>query len=326
MRVFGLGAALLLVALVVPALAQIRYERTNLVSDIPGLAPLTDPDLKDPWGISFASASPLWVSDEGTGRVTLYNGLGVKQPMVVTIPAAPGRTTGSPTGEVSNLTSDFAIVPGIGARFIFASLDGTISAWHPAVSSTAAIAMVQRTGAVYTGLTSARVGSDNFLLAANNATGSIDKFDKNYRFVGSFSDPTIPAGVAPYNIQNLNGTLYVTYTRARRQATGPGDGFVDVFHPETNTFTRLISGDPSNPNSPLNGPWGLALTPVGFGTLSNELLVGNFGDSRINAFDPTTGAFLDVLRDPNGRPLAFSADGQPAVGLWGLTFGDGGNG
>lgn len=296
-----------------PAAAQ--YQQHNLVSDIPNVADNVDPNLANPWGISSSPTSPFWVSDNRTGVATLYNGSGQPQALVVTIPPPLGGTPPSaPTGQVFNATSDFA-----GAHFIFATEDGTISAW---TSGTSAVleADASASGAVYKGLAMGNNGTSNFLYATNFNAGTINVFDNAFTpktLSATFTDPTIPAGFAPFNIQNLGGNLYVTYAKQdaakHDDVAGPGNGFVDVYDTNGNLQKRLIS------NGPLNSPWGLALASTNFGAFSNDLLVGNFGDGTINAFDPVTGTFLGSLKDINNNPIVNQ-------GLWGLRFGNSGIG
>lgn len=323
----GLMGAAIVGALLFPALPAAAagfYFQSNLVSDIPGLAIVTDPNLKNPWGISHSSTSPFWVSDNGTGLSTLYNGAGkpfpVASPLVVTIPPPAGSSAGTvsaPTGQVFNGTSDFLLSPGSPARFIFGTEDGTISGWN---GGTSAVLKVDNSaaGAVYKGLALGNNGSGNFLYAANFTGGTIDVFDTNFSpttLLGNFTDPTLPAGYAPFNAQNLGGHLFVTYAlqNGKDDLPGPGHGFVDMFDLNGSLERRLISG------GVLNSPWGLAMAPANFGEFSKDLLVGNFGDGSINAFDPATGNFLGPLRDKNGTPIFID-------GLWGLILGNGGNG
>jgi uncharacterized protein (TIGR03118 family) len=310
--------------------AVTHYQQTNLVADIPGLASVTDPDLKNPWGISHSPTSPFWVSNNGTGLSTLYNTNGVKQGLVVTIPppsGAPGKS--APTGQVFNETSSFDLSPGKRALFIFATADGTISGWNPAASATSAILTVDNSasGAVYKGLAIGNNGSGDFLYAANFTGGSIDVFDANFSptsLAGGFTDPNLPAFYAPFNIQKLAGELYVTYAQQNPISTneelhGKGLGFVNVFDLNGNLARRLVSKEGLNPPWDLNAPWGLAIAPSSFGEFAGDLLVGNHGDGLINAFDPTSGVFQGTLKDVHGNPIAID-------GLWGLIFGNGGNG
>lgn len=287
------------------------FAQHNLVSDLPGVASYMDPDLVNPWGISFSPTSPMWVSDNGTGLSTIYNGHGVKQGLVVTIPPAGGA---APTGQVFNSTTDFS-----GARFIFATEGGTIAAWS---GGTSAVQKVDNSGAgsVYKGLALANNGSGNFLYATDFHNNAINVFDKNFNPVtlaGAFTDPTLPAGYAPFNIEASGGMLYVTYAvqdaAAHDDVAGPGHGILDVFDANGNFVQRLVS------HGALNSPWGMAIAPVGFGMFGHDLLVGNFGDGTINVFDPATGNWLAQLDDPNGNPIT-------NLGLWDITFGNGAQG
>lgn len=301
--VLGFLAPLLLVA----SAAHAGFIQTNLVSDIPGLAATTDPDLKNPWGISFSPTSPFWVSDQVTGRATLYNGSGTKQGLVVTIPG------GNPTGQVFNSTSDFSLTTGGKALFLFSTLGGTIAGWNNTLGTNAEV-KVTTAGAVYTGLALGNNGSANFLYAANDAANRIDVFNSIFTpttVSGSFTDPNLPSSFTPYNIQNLGGILYVTY-----ESETQGGGVVDAFDTNGNLLRRVTA---NGAGGPLESPWGLALAPAGFGPFGGALLVGNEDDGRISAFNPTTGAFLGQLRDGNGQPIA-------NTGLWGLAFGTGANG
>ena len=299
------------------------FEVINLVSDLPGVAVHTDPNLVNPWGIAASPTSPFWIANNGTGNSTLYNGTGqpftVGTPLVVTIPPAPPATIGSPTGIAFNGGNGFQLVPGGSpARFIFATEDGTISGWNPAVNPTQSILKVIGTDVVYKGLTIGNNGSGDFLYAANFSGGKIDVFDSNFAPVtlaGSFTDPTLPAGFAPFNVQKLDAKLYVTYAQSNGHddVAGPGNGIVSVFDLNGNLLYRLASG------GALNSPWGLAIAPADFGPFAGDLLVGNFGDGRINVYDPVNLTFLDTLRDSNGNPIQIE-------GLWALTPGNGGNG
>lgn len=304
------------------------YQQTNLVSDQSGVAAHTDSHLINPWGISSSSSSPFWVSDNGTGVSTLYNSTGQPLPLVVTISGPVSDTTAPPTGQVFNSTSGFTVTQGITASkslFIFATISGTVDGWSPSVDATHAIVAVDNSSAhaVYTGLALASTGGGNYLYAANFAAGTIDVFDQSFKpatLAGSFYDPNLPAGYVPFNIQNIGGKLYVAYAlfdpTTHMDAKGPGHGVVDVFDTDGTFLQRLVS---NGATSPLNSPWGLALAPSTFGPFGGDLLVGNFGDGRINAFDPATGAYKGTLMDKNGAPIAID-------GLWGLIFGNGGNG
>jgi uncharacterized protein (TIGR03118 family) len=281
------------------------YQQTNLITSA------QDPDLINPWGISSSAASPFWVSDNGTGKSTLYNSAGVKQGLVVAMPNADPITGQVFSGNANTFH---------GNSFIFASEAGTIDGWRGALGTTAEN-LFSMTDAVYKGL--AISTAKDTLFAANFHSGAIDVFSST-GLTGSFSDPNAPAGYAPFNIQNVGGKLYVTFalqdTDKHDDVPGVGHGLIDVFDPTTHTFTRLVTGAAAGgTQTALNSPWGLALAPPGFGQFSNDLLVGNFGNGLINVFDPSSGAFLGTLTDKNGSPLI-----NP--GLWGLIVGNGGNG
>ncbi len=292
------------------------FDQHNLVSDLPGMASYLDPDLVNPWGIALSGTSPFWVADNGTGLATLYNGFGVKQGLVVTIPP-PASQTGpaAPDGQVFNPNSaNFG-----GAHFIFSTEDGTISAWNGGTN--AALKVDDSTqNAVFKGLALAANGSNTYLYATDFHNNAVDVFDTNFNKVtlgGSFTDPSLPTGYAPFGIQASGGLLYVTYALQDAQkhddVAGPGHGFIDVFDTNGNLIQRLVS------MGALNSPWGLAWAPTGFGKFGGDLLVGNFGDGTINVFNPTNGTWLAQLDDPNGNPIVNQ-------GLWGITFGNGGNG
>jgi uncharacterized protein (TIGR03118 family) len=324
-RLFLAGCALFAAAFPDALCAANAYIVRNLTSDIPNLADYTDPNLKGAWGISESSSSPFWISDAATGLSTLYNSAGAVQGLVVTIP--PSKTvgatgTGTPTGTVYNGTTGFAIATGDPAAFIFVTLDGTISGWNFTVNKSQAQVMVDNSasGAVYTGLAIGTNGSNTYLYAANFNSGAIEVYDSNYMPVtlpNAFTDANLPAGYAPFNIQNLAGNLYVAYAlqnSAKNFATlGAGDGYVDVYSTAGLLMDRLISG------GHLNAPWGLAIASSGFGDYANDLLVGNFGDGTVNVFNPTTGAYLATLADVYGTPIVIP-------NLWALQVGNGGSG
>ena len=324
--VFALVTLALVFTYIAPGAAS-PFHQVNLVSDGnvgSALAAYTDPNLINPWGIASSATSPFWVANRGTGVSTLYNGSGVPQSLVVTIPAIVGTPPSSPTGAVFYGGSYFLLSPSsFPARFLFATADGTISGWNPGASATSTILKVDNSGAsaVYTGLAYANNGSGDFLYAANFHSGFIDVFDSTFApttLAGGFLDPNLPSGYAPYNIHNLGGQLFVTYALQNATGTadvsGAGHGFVNVFDTNGNLIQRLIS------DGVLNSPWGLALAPAGFGGFSNApfLLVANAGDGLINAFDPATGALLGTFQDSGGD--------LTIAGLRGLIFGNGGNG
>lgn len=309
------------------------YKQTNLVSDQPGVARVTDPNLVNAWGIVHSPTSPFWISDNGKGVSTLYNGAGMRfplnAPLVVTIPppkGSPAGTTAAPTGVVFNGTAGFVVTKGAvsaASLFLFATEDGTISGWNPAVDLTHAILAADKSkaspSAVYKGLAIGSNHQGTFLYATNFRAGTIDVFNAGFgpvKLAGSFTDQHLPPGYAPFGIANLNDKLYVTYALQDAQkhddVAGPGHGFVDVFDTDGHLLRRLVT------QGWLNSPWGLAIAPSNFGRFSNDLLVGNFGDGRINAFNPWTGDFLGQLRDVNNKPITID-------GLWGLEFGNGAN-
>jgi uncharacterized protein (TIGR03118 family) len=323
--------ALTLVASMVPAVSAAEnscrapnaYVQRNLVADRPGFAENVDPNLVNGWGISFNLVGNVWVSANGTGTSTLYDGDGVPEDLVVEIPSAPGSTgRGSPTGIVFSVSADFVVTSGGRSgpsRFIFSTEDGTISGWSPGVDLTHAILVVDNSarGANYKGLALAGNGTGFFLYAADFRNGRIDVFDRTFApatLPGSFSDPTLPAGYAPFGIQNINGNLYVTYAKqdaTREEAvTGKGLGYVNIFDTNGRLVRRLIS------RGKLNAPWGLALAPASFGKFGNKLLVANSGDGTITAYDPQTGHCSGRLERPDGTPIKID-------GLWGLSFGNG---
>lgn len=271
------------------------FIQTNLVSDIPGLAANTDPNLKNPWGISFSATSPFWISDQASGKSTLYDGEGNPNSLVVSIPGGTPPVTG-PTGQVFNSTTGFVLPTGGAARFIFDTLNGTIAGWN---GGTSAVTEVTTPGAIYTGLALASSSGSNYLYAADS-TGQIRVFNSSFQPVnltGNFSDPNAPAGFVPFNIQLIGSSLYVTYAQLTAQGTGLPGGFVDVFNTNGTFAGRLVS------SSALYAPWGITLAPSAFGSFSNDLLVGNFGNGEINAFDPITGALVGTLDGTNGQPL-----------------------
>jgi uncharacterized protein (TIGR03118 family) len=356
--------------------------QTNLVSDLPGVAAVTDPNLVNPWGISESAASPFWFSDNNSGLSTLYQvpGAGTApvtvSPLAVNIPTPVGAMGGTPTGTVFNgaSASGAFTITGLNkagqtasapASFLFATEDGTILGWNPGIDPTgkfagsggasgqAAIAVdnsgnnftspdpSQQTGAVYKGLAIATsstpvipadAASTALLYASNFRAGAVEVYDARFNKVatlpsGAFRDKGLPGGYAPFGIQVLGGKVYVTYARRdaakHDDAAGPGRGFVDVFN---------LDGTPGLPGGrvrltsrgPLDSPWGLAIAPQGFGGISapggdHVLLVGNFGDGLIHAFDAASGAALGELKDPDGEPVQID-------GLWALQVGNGGNG
>jgi uncharacterized protein (TIGR03118 family) len=264
------------------------------------------------WGLVSGPTSPWWVSDNGSDSSTLYNGTtGAAAPLIVSVP-------GAPTGVVFNANAAAFWVNGSAARFIFATEDGTILGWN---GGTAATITVPSTGAIYKGLAIDPTPAHPRLYATNFHGGTVDVFDGSFApIAGGFEDPTLPAGFAPFGIANLNGTIFVTYALqdedAHDDVAGAGNGFVNAFDTDGHFLQRVASGNE------LNSPWGLAWAPDGFGKFSGHLLVGNFGDGSIHAFDPDKsrrqGEFQDrgPLHGTDGAPLHID-------GLWALAFGHG---
>ena len=322
-RVFALAGTIALAA--GTASAQ-RYIQHNLVSDVPGLAAFTDPNLVNAWGIASSGSGPIWIANNGTGTSTIYHGNGTALPLVVTIPAGAANTEGAaPTGLVFNGTGQFMVTENSvsgSAFFIFAGEDGTISGWNPTVDPTNAIlpasADLSATSAVFKGVALGVNGSDNLLFATDFRHGFVQVFDSTFTPTTTFTDPALVAlGFAPFGIANIGGNLFVSFAKQdaakHDDVKGPGNGYIDVFDTSGTLLKQFAA------NGTLNSPWGMTLAPGNFGAFSHALLVGNFGDGRINAFDPSTGALLGQFRKPNGQFLEI-------VGLWGLHFGNGGSG
>jgi uncharacterized protein (TIGR03118 family) len=313
------------------AVAAPIYSVTPLVTDDPdaladagfGPAPTTDPNLVNPWGISLGPTSPFWVSNQGTNTSTLYDGEGTAfppppdGPLVVDIPQA-GPPTG-PTGQVFAAGSGLQLPGGGDGIFFFASLDGSISGWNPdnGTSAVTVVAPSAEMPAIYTGLALGAVGDDSFLYAANNLTGTVDVFDAGYAAHsfgdGAFDAGDNPDGLVPFNVQNIDGLLFVTYAIQGPAADEAplGSGFVNVYNPDGSFVMRIESDE-------FVSPWGVALAPGDFGEFSNALLVGNFSDAfgYINAFDPVTGEFLGMMMLDEENPLNIPY-------LWGIVFGNG---
>jgi uncharacterized protein (TIGR03118 family) len=350
---FTAGAALTL-AMGAVSFAQ-HYTQTNLVSNTSGVAPVTDPQLVNPWGLSRSSSSPWWISDNGTGLSTLYTGPGAKQSLIVTIPPADPNNKntpqGTPTGTIANSSpTDFLLAPGKPSLFIFSTIDGTIAGWNPAVAiavgaappSTHAVTVVKTSdGSSYTGLTSAFIDGQRFLYAANFTKGRVDVYDNVFRPVdlskqhfnqdsadrdhghsaeNSFVDEKLPRSYVPFNVQAIGNNIVVTYVLhedgSRFETDGPGLGFVDIYTSTGQLLQRLEHGDW------LNAPWGVALAPLDFGRFSHDLLIGQFaggGDTQssgfIAAYDLATGKFDGLLQDASGKPLAIN-------GIWAISPGN----
>ena len=293
-----------------------NYVANALVSDTAATNALHhDTHLVNAWGLAFNPQGYSWVANAGTGTSTLYDGNGVAQSLVVTL------DQGSPAGIVFNGSTDFAITEaGVSgaAPFIFATLQGQISAWAPNVDGTHAFTIVDESGSgdVYTGL-AISTGATNRLYAADFAHGDVSVYDGTFTEVttaGGFTDPTLPAGYAPFGIQQIGGKIYVAYAQpdpVTHEKVGAGLGLVDVFDADGNLLTHLVPT-----GGALNAPWGVALAPANFGKFSNMLLVGNFGDGRINVYDPATGAMQGTLSNDDGSAIV-------VPGLWALQFGNG---
>jgi uncharacterized protein (TIGR03118 family) len=301
------------------------YLLHNLVADQPGIADFTDPNLINPWGLYTTAASPFWVNDAGTGLATIYSSNGAVSATKPSIPpSAKGTTPVAVTGGVSNATGGF-LIQGKVPNFILATAQGTISGYVGSISSATTELMVDNSskGAIYYGLaiSSTTTSATPMLYAANFNSGGVDVFDTNYNAVTlpgtPFVDPAVPAGYAPFNIWNLGGQLYVAWAKQNSTKTGwvdgAGLGAVSIFNLNGGLVQHIATG------GPLNAPWGLALAPATFGAFANDLLVGNFGDGTINAFNPTTGAAIGPMMDQNGNTIAIP-------GLWALLLGNGGSG
>ena len=284
--------------------AMAQYQLTNLVSNQVKQARFDDPLLVNGWGLTYGPGGPFWVSDQGSGWSTLYNGAGVKQGLIVLIPSASGAGPGSPTGIVFNGSQDFQ-VEGWPAFFLFATIDGTISGWAPQSNPNAAIIAVTTPGAVYTGLAVTSNASGNFLYAADAANNVVDVYDAGFNLVNTLTDPSIPTGFSAFNVQDINGIVYVTYA----SSAGASGGYIDTFTESGTLIKTLVQG------APLNQPWGLAAAPKNFGAFSDTLLVSNnTNHGTINAFNAVTGKFVGTLKNAAGNVITIDQ-------LWGIEFG-----
>ncbi len=294
------------------------FEKFNLVSDITNNADHLDASLVNPWGIAASPTGPIWINANGTGVMTIYDATGATLRAPVKIPAPDGTAPAAPTGLVFNSTARFVLTSGdtsAPASFIAATEDGTIVAWSGKVTGAAPMTVVDNSagGAIYKGLALALAGKDQpQLYAANFHSGQVDVFDGSFKPLTSFTDPGVPAGYAPFNVQAVRGRLVVTFARQQTpdlkdDEPGPGNGFVDLFKPDGTLVRRLVSG------GALNSPWGVALAPARFGKFAHALLVGNFGDGKINAFDWRSGRLLGHLTLPNGNDVTID-------GLWAIAF------
>lgn len=305
-----------------------RYRATNLVSNIFGPAENADSSLVNPWGMANdLEGGPWWVADEGKGRATLYSGAGLSfpglAPLLVIIPVTPGGVSdySAPTGIVYNDTGDFELAPSVPSRFIFVTRDGSIAGWNNEQDRYEAVLVVDNAPqAVYTGATIASIDGRHVLYVANFGQGRVDAFGPDFSPFplqeGAFIDPALPDGFFPYNVLAVNNEIWITFakigTDGRRELSGQGLGYVDVFDAKGNLLMRFEHGPW------LDAPWGIALAPdIGFGEYSGSVLIGNSGSGRIAAFDVISGSFLGFLKDGKNEPIAIP-------GLHGLGFGNGG--
>jgi uncharacterized protein (TIGR03118 family) len=324
-RLSQAAGLLALAVFAAPVPADTIYQETDLVSDIPGRAPVRDTKLVNPWGIDSSDTSPFWISDNKPGVSTLYNGSGtpfpVGSPLIVTIPPpSDGQPPAAPTGVVYSGKANFAPdSTDKRPQFLFATEDGTVAGWG---GGTNAVLRVDNSPseAIYKGIAISSDANTSLLYTTNFHAGTVDTFDANFvrtTLPGSFTDPNIPAGFAPFNIENIGGQLYVTYAKqdANKEddVAGAGNGFIDIFGTDGKLVKQLVKGDPH-----VNSPWGMAIASPSFGQFAGKLLVGNFGDGTISVFDPSSGAFLGQLKDKNGDVITIP-------GLWGLKFGNGAN-
>jgi uncharacterized protein (TIGR03118 family) len=297
------------------ATLNVGYVQSNLVSDLAGVARHQDARALNSWGI-VAGPSSVWVNHNHASVLVAYNASGAAHPFAVNIPGPTGG--GAPTGLEFNRTLSFNVTNGMKhapATFLIATEDGTIVAWNQAVNGSNAVIVADRSGAdaIYKGLAIVRDTNDAPLLFATDFhNAKIDVFDGDFNYVTSFTDDTVPALFAPFNVRNIRGRLFVTFAKqglpdAEDDEPGPGNGYVDIFDTDGTVLRRFAS------TGELNSPWGLAVAPRNFGKFSHALLVGNFGDGRINAYDLLTGKHLGHLTTPEGADLAIP-------GLWGLTF------
>jgi uncharacterized protein (TIGR03118 family) len=294
-----------------------RFAIVNQVADQTGIAPVTDAQLVNPWGLSSSPTSPLWVADNGADRSTVYdrNTFAKNNNLNVAVPGGPTGTT------FIGIANSFMVSAGGKTgqtQFAFATESGQIDGWNSTVNASQAVVAVDESaaGSVFKGLTLGMTSSGApRLFAADFAHGMVSVYDSSYAKVGSFTDPNLPADYAPFNVQTLNGKLYVTFANrapgALDETAGQGKGFVDVFDTDGHLLQRLVN------HGQLNAPWGLAIAPASFGQFAGALLVGNFGDGRINAYDPNTGEYLGAVRAGDNKKLSID-------GLWALRTGPNG--
>ena len=282
--------------------AHAQFAQTNIFSDIPGVANSTDPNLKNPWGLSASPTSPFWTANENAGNSTLHFGNGSLNPLIVTVPGGPTGTVFNPGASAGEFNGD---------NFLFATLNGNFLGWRNALGTTAEVLSLGN-ATTYTGLTAAIVGTHTYAYAANFQAGTIDVFKGSASapsLTGNFTDPTLPSGFKPFNVQLLNGQIFTTFFNP---SGPPGQGIVDIFNINGDFIQRLTTG------GHLNDPWGLAIAPTGFGSFGGDVLVGNHTDGSIWIFD-LNGILIGELKDAQGNPIL-----NP--GLWALMFGNNGLG
>jgi uncharacterized protein (TIGR03118 family) len=307
-RTLAMAAILGLVLVSISSTALAQYTITSLTSNQSGKAKFNDPLLVNAWGLVYAPGGPFWVSDEGNGWSTLYNGSGKPQSLQVVVPSASGSGAGTPTGIAYNGSSEFQIDDWTSV-FLYATLDGTIQGWSSFNSSSTLIAVNNsKSNASYTGIAVTSHSSGNSLYVADFNNKKVDIYDGTFKFVSSFTDSQIPSTFAPFNVQDINGQVYVTFAAVN----GGSGGYVDIFSESGTLVKRLIHG------KPLNQPWGLAMAPKNFGSLSNTLLVGNDNNktSTISGFNPTTGKLVGTIKNSKGKAIEIDQ-------LWGIEFGGG---
>jgi uncharacterized protein (TIGR03118 family) len=295
---------------------NVGYARSDLVSDLTNIAIHVDSRLVNPWGI-VAGSDSVWVNDNGMGLITAYGPFGSPFRQAIHVPA-PGGGAGAPSGLVLNDSHEFRLTNGMfsaASSFLISTEDGTVAAWNRLITGSNAVIAVDNSasGAVYKGLAIVRdTNNAPNIYAADFHNNKVDMFDGQFQFVRSFTDPDLPDLFAPFNVRNLRGRVLVSFAMQKLpdkhdDQAGPGNGLIDIFDTDGTLLRRFVS------TGALNSPWGMAIAPVNFGRFSRALLVGNFGDGRINAFDLLTGKPLGFLTDGSGNPVAIE-------GLWGLTF------
>lgn len=296
-----------------PVTTKTAYETTYLVTDESGEygSAIIDSNLVNGWGLAVGSTGYFWVSAEGTGLSTVYNKFGNTQLDPVTIPSRSANSGGAPTGVVYNYTTDFVVPGGGPGIFIFASADGSVSAWDGGMAADR-VYVSPLSPTAYLGIALGSSGGKNYLYIADFAAGKIVTLDKNFNTVSMpFADASLPAGYGPFNVANIDGKIYVLYAKkgVDEEEPGPGFGYVSVFNTDGTFIKRFAS------QGTLNAPWGIAKAHEGFGDFKNAIMIGNFGDGKISGFSED-GTFIDLLRDKDENPIVIE-------GLWGLMFTDG---